>query len=164
MRGLPCTLWFLDRGKAATDRADKTLFLDARHIFRQLDRAHRDWTDSQIGFMANIVRLYRREEIDVTLGGPETESKLLEMFGKKPKYRDILGLCRVVTATEILKESWSLNPGRYVGNAPGESLGDADFRTRIEELTEEFDALCQRASTLQTEIARNIATVLGDSQ
>ena len=41
---LPCTLWFFDKGKAGTDRADKVLFLDARHIFRQLDRAHRDFT------------------------------------------------------------------------------------------------------------------------
>ena len=27
---LPCTLWFLDRGKATTPRKDKVLFLDAR--------------------------------------------------------------------------------------------------------------------------------------
>ena len=29
---LPCTLWFLDRGKATTPRKDKVLFVDARHI------------------------------------------------------------------------------------------------------------------------------------
>ena len=34
---LPCTLWFLDRGKAGTDRHDKVLFLDARHIYTQID-------------------------------------------------------------------------------------------------------------------------------
>lgn len=37
---LPCTLWFLDRGKAKTARKDKVLFIDARHTFRQIDRAH----------------------------------------------------------------------------------------------------------------------------
>lgn len=42
---LPCTLWFLDRGKQRTPRADKVLFLDTRHIYRQVDRAHRDWTE-----------------------------------------------------------------------------------------------------------------------
>jgi type I restriction enzyme M protein len=31
---LPCTLWFLDRSKKKTDRRDKVLFIDARHIFR----------------------------------------------------------------------------------------------------------------------------------
>jgi len=40
---LPCTLWFLDKGKATTERRDKVLFIDARHIFRQIDRAHREW-------------------------------------------------------------------------------------------------------------------------
>ena len=40
---LPCTLWFLDKGKRDTDRADKVLFIDARNIYRQIDRAHRDF-------------------------------------------------------------------------------------------------------------------------
>jgi type I restriction enzyme M protein len=31
---LPCTLWFLDRGKSKTKRKDKVLFIDARHVFR----------------------------------------------------------------------------------------------------------------------------------
>ena len=44
---LPCTLWFLDKGKKETERADKVLFIDARHIYRQVDRAHRDWTPQQ---------------------------------------------------------------------------------------------------------------------
>lgn len=85
---LPCTLWFLDKGKASAplglDSArgkDTVLFLDARHIYRQVDRAHRDWTEAQIGFLANIVRLYRGEEVDVTFGGPEALAKLTEVFG-----------------------------------------------------------------------------------
>ena len=72
---LPVTLWFLDRGKKKTPRADKVLFVDARHIYRQIDRAHRDWTPAQIGFLANIVRLYRGEDLDFTLGGDEAESE-----------------------------------------------------------------------------------------
>ncbi len=59
---LPCTLWFLDHSKAKTPRKDKVLFLDARHIFHQVDRAHRDFMPDQIEFLANIVRLYRGEE------------------------------------------------------------------------------------------------------
>ncbi len=58
---LPVTLWFFDRGKRGTDREDKVLFIDARKIFRQIDRAHRDWLPEQIEFLANIVRLYRGE-------------------------------------------------------------------------------------------------------
>src|SRR5512135_549797 len=81
---LPCTLWFLDKGKPK-DRRDKVLFLDVRHVYRQIDRAHRDWTEGQLGFLANVVRLYRGEDIDVTYGGKEAEAKLREVFGKKPK-------------------------------------------------------------------------------
>lgn len=66
---LPCTLWFLNRGKAGTVRADKVLFIDARHVYRQVDRAHRDWSDGQVGFMGNLVRLNRGEDLDFTLGG-----------------------------------------------------------------------------------------------
>jgi len=44
---LPCSLWFLDRGKKNSKRADKVLFLDARNIFRQVDRAHREFTEQQ---------------------------------------------------------------------------------------------------------------------
>jgi len=32
---LPCTLWFLDKGKAPPPRGDTVLFIDARHIYRQ---------------------------------------------------------------------------------------------------------------------------------
>jgi hypothetical protein len=40
---LPVTLWFFDRGKQGAERGDRVLFIDARKVFRQIDRAHRDW-------------------------------------------------------------------------------------------------------------------------
>lgn len=58
---LPVTLWFLDKGKKGTERADKVLFIDARHIFQQLDRAHREFGPGQGEFIANVARLYRGE-------------------------------------------------------------------------------------------------------
>ncbi len=70
---LPCTLWFFDRGKKGTPREDTMLFVDARHLYRQIDRAHRDWSEAQIGCLANIVRLYRGEAVDVTQGGGEAQ-------------------------------------------------------------------------------------------
>lgn len=62
------------------NRADTILFIDARHIYRQIDRAHREWTPAQVGFLANLVRLYRDEALDLTLGD-EVEAKLKEVFG-----------------------------------------------------------------------------------
>jgi type I restriction enzyme M protein len=157
---LPCTLWFFDKVKKKTSRADKVLFLDARHIYRQVDRAHRDWTPAQIGFLGNVVQLYRGEDIDFTLGGEEAETKLKEIFGKKPKYADIPGFCKAATRKEIEPHGWSLNPGRYVGVAPGEVVSDEDFKTQFEALNEELETLTSQAHDLEQTIARNVAEIL----
>ena len=157
---LPCTLWFLDNGKQGTPRADTILFIDARHIYRQIDRAHRDWSDAQIGFISNIVRLYRGEAPDYTLGGEDTKTKLAEVFGKKPSYADIPGLCKAAPLTEIEAQGWSLNPGRYVGVAAGEEVSDEDFKEKLEALNEELEVLNAQALELQTRIAQNVASLL----
>jgi type I restriction enzyme M protein len=168
---LPCTLWFFDKGKGRAgspqpaaakphSRQDSLLFIDARHIYRQVDRAHREWTPAQIGFLANLVRLYRGEEPDFTLGGDEAEVKLKEVFGKKPKYADVPGLCRAATLKEIEAQGWSLNPGRYVGVAPGEAVSDEDFKEQLETLNEELEVLNAQARDLEQTIARNVAEIL----
>ena len=157
---LPVTLWCLDRAKKKTPRANTVLFLDARYIYRQIDRAHRDWTPAQIGFLANLVRLYRSEDLDFTLGGDEAEAKIIEAFGKKPKFGNVLGLCRAATIKDISTQGWSLNPGRYVGVAPGESVSDEDFRTQMETLNEELEALNAKARDLEQTIACNVAEIL----
>lgn len=158
---LPCTLWFLDKGKAKTQRADTVLFIDARHIYRQVDRAHRDWTSAQIGFIANLVRLYRGEALDAPkVGAGEMAAKLMEVFGETPVYRDVPGLCKAATQTEIEAQGWSLNPGRYVGVAPGEDVSDEDFKEQLETLNEELESLNAQARTLEQTIAANVAGIL----
>ncbi len=168
---LPCTLWFLDKGKQGAPRADKVLFIDARHIYRQIDRAHRDWTEAQISFLANIVRLYRAEKPDFTLGAEEAKAKLLEVFSgpdgsnpksaiQNPKYRDVPGLCKVATIKEIETQGWSLNPGRYVGVAAGEAVSDEDFKEQLETLNEELETLNAQARELELTIADNVTEIL----
>ena len=165
---LPCTLWFLDKGKQGTPRADTILFIDARHIYRQIDRAHRDWADAQIGFIANVVRLYRGEAPDYTLGGEEAKAKLVEVFASSPDkgrpggvcYADIPGLCKAATLSEIEAQGWSLNPGRYVGVAAGEEVSDEDFKEKLETLNEELEVLNAQARELEQTIAQNVAEIL----
>ena len=129
---LPCTLWFLERRKAGTERADKVLFFDAQYMYRQVDRAHRDWNEAQLAFMACVVRLHRGEPIDLGEYGDEARAKVQEYFGSEPKYADVAGFCRSVSIGELETHDWSLNPGRYVGVAPGEEVGDEDFRERLQ--------------------------------
>ena len=157
---LPCTLWFFDKGKKRSARTDSVLFIDARHIYRQVDRAHREWTPAQIGFLANLVRLYRGEALDFTLGGDEARAKLEEVFGKKPKFADVPGLCRAATLKEIEAQGWSLNPGRYVGVAAGEAVSDEDFKEQLETLNEALETLNAAARELEATIAGNVTEIL----
>jgi type I restriction enzyme M protein len=159
---LPCTLWFLDRGKLRTDRKEKVLFIDARHIFRQVDRAHRKFSPKQIEFIANIARLYRGEKPEFVAGVdteyPGTDPDLKGTFPKL-RYTDVPGLCKVATLKEIEAQSWSLNPGRYVGIAET-GPDDFDFAERLEELHEELEVLNSEAHELEERIASNVAKLL----
>ena len=152
---LPCTLWFFDRAKTQTDRRDKVLFIDARHLFRQIDRAHRDFTAEQFEFIANIARLYRGEKPEFEIGG---KGILREKFPDL-KYRDVAGLCKAATIKEIEAQGWSLNPGRYVGltERPPDEF---DFYEHLEELNEEFETLNVEAHEIEERIAENVATLL----
>jgi type I restriction enzyme M protein len=152
---LPVTLWFLDKGKRGTDRENTVLFIEARHIYRQIDRAHRDFRPEQIEMIANIVRLYRDEDVETVDG---SEMLLKERF-PEGTYRDVPGLCKVATLTEIEAEGWSLNPGRYVGTAAG-APEDVEFTVRLEELHEELEKLNTEAEALQEQIALNVEEIL----
>ena len=152
---LPCTLWFFDKGKHYTERRDKILFIDARHIFTQIDRAHREFTPDQIEFLANIVRLYRGEAIETTNG---SEAHMQEVF-PDCMYTDVPGLCKVATLQEIEMQGWSINPGRYVGVAE-RAVDDFDFKVKLEELNEELEVLNAEARELEEQISENVAMLL----
>ena len=155
---LPCTLWFFDKSKGQSARADKVLFIDARHIYQQIDRAHREFTPQQIEFLSNIARLYRGET-------PENQHNSTDMMNTHfpdEEYLDVPGLCKVATVTEIEAQGWSLNPGRYVGVAEREA--DAfDFSERLGELNEELEVLNAEAHQLEGQIAENVATILEET-
>lgn len=55
---LPATLWFFDKQKTTTEKKDEILFVDARSVFTQVDRAHRKFSDEQIKNLGIISRLY----------------------------------------------------------------------------------------------------------
>ena len=155
---LPCTLWFFDKSKTESERGDKVLFIDARHIYQQVDRAHREFTPQQIEFLSNIARLYRGEN-------PETQhasAELMEESFPDGEYVDVPGLCKVATIADIEAQGWSLNPGRYVGVAEREA--DAfDFSERLGELSKELEVLNAEACQLEEQIAENVAMILEDT-
>ena len=155
---LPCTLWFFDRSKGESDRSDKVLFIDARHIYQQVDRAHREFTPQQIEFLSNIARLYRGET-------PENQHDSTDMMESKfpdSVYVDVPGLCKVATVEQIEAQGWSLNPGRYVGVAAREEE-TFDFAERLGELNEELEILNTEAHQLEEQISENVTMILEDS-
>ena len=152
---LPCTLWFLDRGKRHTPRQDQVLFIDARHIFTQIDRAHREFTPEQVEFLANIVRLYRGENPETLHGN----APMLQEKFPAGVYTDVPGLCKVATLPEIVEQGWSLNPGRYVGVA-ARAADDFIFAERLEELNEELETLNTEGRELEDRIGENVGKLL----
>lgn len=152
---LPCTLWFFDKGKKVTNRKDKVLFIDARNIYTDVDRAHREFASAQIEFIANIVRLYRGEKIETESG---SEPMLKERFLDE-KYKDVPGLCKIATLKEIAEQGYSLNPGRYIGVAERDEE-DFDFKEKVEELNEELERLNSEAHQLEGKIANNVEKLL----
>ena len=118
------------------DRKNKILFIDARNIYRQIDRAHRDWTDEQIEQIASIVRSYRGEN------------------GKK--YQNVKGLCKVTTIEEVKKAGYSLNPGRYVGVTDNGGGDDKNFGEKVKKLHNELKGLTDEAYKLENKVFANL--------
>ena len=52
---LPATLWFFDKAK----NDDRILFIDARNIFTQIDRTHREFSEEHIQNIAIISHLHK---------------------------------------------------------------------------------------------------------
>jgi len=61
-RSLPCSLWFLERGRTA-EQSHRTLMLDARSVYRTVSRKIRDFSDEQLANLTAVVWLYRGETV-----------------------------------------------------------------------------------------------------
>nr|WP_319588730.1 N-6 DNA methylase [uncultured Desulfobulbus sp.] len=57
---LPATLWFFDKAKSDA----RILFIDARNIFTQIDRAHREFSEEQVQNIAIISRLHKGRSVE----------------------------------------------------------------------------------------------------
>lgn len=72
-RTVPCELWFFDRGKGALPLApaeeragvrgpDTVLMIDARNVYRKVNRTINDFSPEQMANLSAIVWLYRRQK------------------------------------------------------------------------------------------------------
>ena len=166
---LPATLWFFNKQRT---NKDEILFIDARNIFTQVDRAHRKFSDEQIKNLGIITRLYEGDSdafwqlVDEykSEGKQEEVDWLLERW-PEGKYRDVIGLCKVAKITGedgIEDNDWSLNAGRYVGVViENDGMTESEFCDEMLLLNADFSKLCAEAGDLQKEIEKNMVELFG---
>lgn len=83
---------------------------------------------------------------------------LTSKFGLNGEYRDVLGLCKIATLSEIEEKNYSLTPGAYVGVAEVEDDG-VDFHERMNEIHTELASLNKEANVLMSEIMKEWETL-----
>lgn len=184
---LPATLWFFDKTKPQTDKKDTILFVDARNVFTQVDRAHRKFSDDQIKNLGVITRLYNGDtqafadlideyktelaKAPETAENKETKTKeywqsqinwLLERF-PDGEYRDVIGLCKAAPLKGedgIEDQDYSLNAGRYVGVViEDDGMTAEEFKAEMLSLNEELSRLNEKAHVLENVIEQNLLEI-----
>ncbi len=166
---LPATLWFFNKKRT---RRDEILFIDARNIFTQVDRAHRKFSPEQIKNLGIISRLYEGDSQafwalvdEYKAAGKQAEAHWLLDRWPDGKYQDVVGLCKVAKLDGedgIIDNDYSLNAGRYVGVVIEDDGMTADeFRTQMLTLNEQYTQLSTQAKALETEIETNLKQLFG---
>jgi type I restriction enzyme M protein len=183
---LPATLWFFDHAKK---RKDEILFIDARNIFTQIDRAHRKFSDEQIKNLAVISRIYDGKTDEFTAlvkeyraalaAAPKTSDdedvkpktywqeqiEWLQTRFPNGKYADVTGLCKAAKLDGedgIIDQDYSLNPGRYVGVViEDDGLTKSEFKKEMRGLYDELAILNKEARGLEKKIAENLQAIVG---
>ena len=167
---LPATLWFFDKSKP---QKDEILFIDARNIFTQIDRAHRKFSDEQIKNLGIISRLYEGDSAafwalveEYKAEGKQSEVDWLLERWPEGKYQDVVGLCKVAKLEGedgIIDNDYSLNAGRYVGVViEDDGMTAEEFRSTMRGLNADFSALHAEAAELAKEIETNLKELFGE--
>ena len=178
---LPATLWFFDK---ARKKKDEILFVDARSIFTQVDRAHRKFSEEQIKNLGIITRLYNGDkqaykdliaEYKAELKNAPAESDDKEIKTKDywqaqidwlterfpdGVYQDVIGLCKVAKMDGedgIIDQDYSLNAGRYVGVViEDDGMTEEEYKETMLGLNDELQKLNAEAKELEDSISKNI--------
>lgn len=136
---IPACLWFITKNKddgKSRKRNGETLFIDANKIFTSVDKAHNELSLEQIQKIAGTYHSFIGEE-------------------GYPKYKDVIGYCKVVKKEEIIEKKSVLTPGRYVGTEDIEDDGEP-FEDKMKKLTSKYAQLSEESAKLDIEIRKNL--------
>lgn len=168
-RSLPCHLWFFDKGKSVAStplshrdpsqsessrslsgvegsRKGKILMIDARNVYRKVSTTINDFSEEQMEGLTAIMAMYRGETPKVA-----KDNAWFNDHFPDGSYRDIEGLCKVVSLEEVAEQDYSLTPGRYVGVNIDIDM-DFDYKSRMEILHRELAELNTEANDLMNQI------------
>ncbi len=177
---LPATLWFFDKNKPNTDKKDEILFIDARNVYTQVDRAHRKFSDEQIKNLGIITRLYEgntqayqdllneyKLNLEIQDNKEYWQEQIDWLTERFPDgiYQDVIGLCKVAKIdgeAGIKDQGYSLNAGRYVGVViEDDGMTKEEFKDTMLSLNDELEKLNQEAKQLEEQISLNIKGLFG---
>lgn len=142
---LPCHVWFFNKGKSKNNQ-DKILMIDARNVFRKVSTTINDFSEYQLEGLTAIMNLYRGEQPEVA-----ADNAWFNEYFPDRKYKDVEGLCKIVTLAEVAEQDYSLTPGRYVG-VNIEIDMDFDYQNRMQTLHSELATLNEEANQLMNQI------------
>jgi type I restriction enzyme M protein len=108
-RTVPCELWFFDRGKPS-ERRDHILMIDARNVYRKVNRTINDFAPEQMANLSAIVWLYR---------------------GQKERFVKLIGDYLAATGAEAGKVGRALGDFEFAFSSVDEVF--ANVRMKIEE-------------------------------
>ena len=172
----------------AKKKKDEILFIDARNVFTQVDRAHRKFSDEQIKNLGIISRLYEgkteefqallaeyREKLEKAPVVSDDEDVPPKSYWQEQidwlttrfpdgKYVDVVGLCKAASLEGedgIKDQDYSLNPGRYVGVViEDDGLTEEEFKAQMLSLQQELSQLNEEAHALEAKIENNFKELL----
>jgi type I restriction enzyme M protein len=130
----PVSLWILSRGKS--NRAGKTLFIDASRKYADIDRTHRTLNENIINDICNTYHNWLSLSAD---------------------YKDIPGYCKSAAINEIVAQDYSLYPGAYIGV----NVEKSDLKDKIIAKNNIFEATTGMEKELK--VITNLSTNLNDT-
>jgi len=129
---LGCMLWFIDKSKSTSDRADDILFIDATGISVNDIGSYKKFSKEQISRIAEVVESYRDGIID-----------------------NLPNFCKITKIKEVAKKSFSLNPRKYI------IISNTNFsEKKLNSIRNDVIAISQNSKNIEDSLLHNIEGVI----
>jgi type I restriction enzyme M protein len=130
---IPCSLWFFNKDKSRwkSGRNNQVLFIDARKLGTPISRTQIEFSTDEITRISETFYTWCQGD-----------------------YKDIDGFCKSVSREEILENSDSLSPGRYIGTEGVDNESDEDFTARMHKLTALLSKQLEESHRLEAFISK----------